>query len=262
MEQPIIRQAPWANQLMSDVARRDSADQSLSRLSWFIEALNEPGHLTKTILKDLPDVRERVQHWVGGPWLTNLAPEVAMFGALSPQISEDSASRLLGRTIAARSDQHEPEILISHVKEIPAWTSASPWDEGYGLAQDTLDELDPRPHSEKTEIETIIRSLGVETVCENLGVSGPRGVAIAGPGYSPTILINCEHLMNTEQSGIRFTLAHELCHILFDREKARPIVHASTPWAERAIEQRANAFAAMLLMPLHRLTLQAESEDL
>jgi Zn-dependent peptidase ImmA (M78 family) len=67
--------------------------------------------------------------------------------------------------------------------------------------------------------------------------------------------------MNTEPSGIRFTLAHELCHLLFDREKARPIVHASTPWAERAVEQRANAFAAMLLMPLDRLRLQAVSED-
>jgi Zn-dependent peptidase ImmA (M78 family) len=165
------------------------------------------------------------------------------------------------RRIWARSNGHEPEILISHVKEIPAWNSVAPWDEGYGLARDILDELDPRPDSEKTEIETIIRTLGIKTVDENFGVDGPRGVAIAGPGYSPTILINCEHLMNTEPSGIRFTLAHELCHLLFDREKARPIVHASTPWAERAVEQRANAFAAMLLMPLDRLTLQADSED-
>ncbi len=71
-----------------------------------------------------------------------------------------------------------------------------------------------------------------------------------------------EHPMNAERGGVRFTLAHELCHILFDREKARSFVHASTPWAEPAVEQRANAFAAMLLMPLDRIDLDQSPKDI
>jgi Zn-dependent peptidase ImmA (M78 family) len=47
----------------------------------------------------------------------------------------------------------------------------------------------------------------------------------------------------------RFTLAHELCHLLFDRGEDRKVAVASGPWAPRDIERRANAFAAMFLMP-------------
>jgi hypothetical protein len=47
----------------------------------------------------------------------------------------------------------------------------------------------------------------------------------------------------------RFTLAHELCHLLLDREYADELAIASGPWAPLAIERRANAFAAAFLMP-------------
>jgi len=39
------------------------------------------------------------------------------------------------------------------------------------------------------------------------------------------------------------------CHILFDREYGTKWALASGPWAPRDLERRANAFAAMLLMP-------------
>ena len=51
----------------------------------------------------------------------------------------------------------------------------------------------------------------------------------------------------------RFTLAHELCHLLHDRSYGALLAIASGPWAPRNIERRANAFAAWLLMPPHRL---------
>ena len=37
--------------------------------------------------------------------------------------------------------------------------------------------------------------------------------------------------------------------MLFDRQSGRTLAQASGPWAPVEIEQRANAFAAMLLMP-------------
>ena len=55
--------------------------------------------------------------------------------------------------------------------------------------------------------------------------------------------------MNNTPQGRRFTLAHELCHLLFDRDVGQRLAVASGPWAPRDIEKRANAFAAMLLMP-------------
>jgi Zn-dependent peptidase ImmA (M78 family) len=44
-------------------------------------------------------------------------------------------------------------------------------------------------------------------------------------------------------------VAHELCHILYDRGYGNSLAIASGPWAPPAVEKRANAFAAMLLMP-------------
>ena len=82
-----------------------------------------------------------------------------------------------------------------------------------------------------------------------LGRTGPRGAAIAGDDLAPIIVINTDHPMNRAESGRRFTMAHELCHLLHDRDRARRVTHSSTPWAPASVEQRANAFAAMLLMP-------------
>jgi Zn-dependent peptidase ImmA (M78 family) len=76
-----------------------------------------------------------------------------------------------------------------------------------------------------------------------------RGVAIAGPGFSPTIVVNDLARWNRSNPGRRFTIAHELAHILSDRGSARTVTHSSTPWAPEAVERRANAFAAMFLMP-------------
>lgn len=61
--------------------------------------------------------------------------------------------------------------------------------------------------------------------------------------------LNLASPYNAEEVGRRFTLAHELFHVLFDRERAKRISHTSGPWAPSGIEKRANAFAATLLMP-------------
>jgi Zn-dependent peptidase ImmA (M78 family) len=76
-----------------------------------------------------------------------------------------------------------------------------------------------------------------------------RGVAIAGTQYSPAILVNTSSQFNKTEPGRRFTLAHELFHILYDRARAKRVSHTSGPWASPGVEKRANAFAAMFLMP-------------
>jgi Zn-dependent peptidase ImmA (M78 family) len=76
-----------------------------------------------------------------------------------------------------------------------------------------------------------------------------RAIAICGEKSRPLIAVNksCRH--NESEPGLRFTLAHELCHLLFDEEEGVPLAVASGPWAAATIEKRANAFAAMFLMP-------------
>ena len=76
---------------------------------------------------------------------------------------------------------------------------------------------------------------------------------MVGPNLRPGIAWNRRSRSNLHVYGQRFTLAHELCHLLFDRSAGRRLAMASGPWAPRAIERRANAFAAMLLMPTERV---------
>jgi len=53
-----------------------------------------------------------------------------------------------------------------------------------------------------------------------------RGVALAGPDLRPIILVNTRHPKNQHESGRRFTIAHELCHVLHDRD-----MHVGYPWS-------------------------------
>ena len=103
---------------------------------------------------------------------------------------------------------------------------------------------------EFVDIDGLIETLGVTVEELELSDHGVRGVSVAGPQHRPGIVINSRHVANADSAGRRFTLAHELCHLLFDRDAGRRLAIASGPWAPRDIERRANAFAAMLLMPV------------
>ena len=80
-----------------------------------------------------------------------------------------------------------------------------------------------------------------------------RGIAIAGNDFSPAIVVNLSHKFNGSARGRRFTLAHELCHIFFDRSHAKRLSHVSGPWTSGRVEKRANAFAALFLATPHAL---------
>ena len=124
------------------------------------------------------------------------------------------------------------------------------YEESYDLALDLLDTLDlPGEQAQDIDIVQLLEDLGISISSVGLEDDGLRGVALAGPDLQPTILVNTHHPMNPHESGYRFTLAHELCHVLHDRGYARQVSLVSGPWAPPGVERRANAFAAMLLMP-------------
>ena len=79
--------------------------------------------------------------------------------------------------------------------------------------------------------------------------------------FAPAIIVNSTSVYNVNENGKRFTIAHELCHILHDQTRARRITHVSGPWASPGIEKRANAFAAALLMPRELVLRQLRSLD-
>ena len=178
-----------------------------------------------------------------------------MFGTVAPEIQKEDVLQLADVMIKL----HEPAgdrcqaPINSMCRAVPVDDfDGSPWLQGYKLAEEVHEQLSGRMSNETAvDIDRLVAELGVQVTELNLTDETIRGVAIAGPRYQPGIGCNQRNHFNAHLFGRRFTLAHELCHLLFDRSAGQRLALASGPWAPLAIERRANAFAAMLLMPTH-----------
>lgn len=261
LARPELIHWPWMAEIRTAVDSRTRPNAQETRLAWHIDGAGVRGRLTELFL----NLRaEYAVSWQGvfadmadSVCLTRLSPAAAMFGALSPDLSTDAATRLLAITADALDRGavlQAPATVEQYRQREPIRLGSSIWAQGYGLAQTFIEEAEALPGQENDDpfsinLDALLGRMGVVIRTEALGVRGPRGVALAGEGLAATIVVNSDHPMNENVPGQRFTIAHELCHILYDRDRARRVTHVSTPWAPRAVEQRANAFAAMMLMP-------------
>ena len=182
------------------------------------------------------------------PAIAEFSPAVAMFGGVSPELQRRDAGTLVQLLVdqQGRSDSPELTQLLDDRYGPPA---RAPHLEGYRFAEQILDELALPGNEACIDVRAIAEDLGVAIVEKSLDTDTIRGVALAGENIGPAILVNRSSYYNTDEEGRRFTIAHELCHILFDRTHARHVGITSGPWAPQGVEKRANAFAAMLLMP-------------
>jgi hypothetical protein len=241
----------WFKAFLASMERRPTASDSDRCLSWYLDAAPTPGVLTgmyHRVRQQLANVRlsaDAVVHHA----VPTLAPAVAMFGALSPNMQESAIATLLAAVDGLQGVANAPLLIDEMQEDRPAWRSPHPWDDGYDLALTLLDDMEIDPSAAPVDLDGMLERLGVVRRGVHLSADGPLGVAIAGNGLCPAILVNEDNPINQSMPGRRFTEAHELCHLLFDRGQARSLAHSSTPWAPVCVEQRANAFAAMLLMP-------------
>lgn len=171
-----------------------------------------------------------------------------LFGSADPDIDDADAHVLAQRLL----DGYEPsptDGLRDFVLDEPLDPGRAPWQHGYDLAEELLDELDGDQTGEPTDIESFLSRHHVRMSEVDLSDTDLRAVSFVSEHHAPTILLNCRHASFERESTRRFTLAHELCHLLHDRSRGAQLAIASGPWAPLAVEQRANAFAAWLLMP-------------
>ena len=185
-----------------------------------------------------------------------------MFGSLAPTVRKKDVVELANAMVDLYEPETAPRVIDAIRRCVPSAQSADPaWYQAYELAEDLHEELRPElgESADDVDIEEILERLGVTIVDRDLSDLSIRGVAIAGAQHRPGVLVNPSHSANQHSFGRRFTLAHELCHLLFDGDVGAPLAVASGPWAPRDVERRANAFAAMCLMP-HRLVRRAVSK--
>lgn len=173
-----------------------------------------------------------------------------MFGSLAPNVAKSDVMVLAESLLGLTSRDGESEAMASRCRAEPVGDSDDlPWQQGYALAEELQNDLEGCVDGERVDVEAILEGLGVDVAQASLSDDSIRGVAIAGPRHRSGIVWNRSNHFNADSRGRRFTLAHELCHLLFDRGAGQRLAVASGPWAPPSLEQRANAFAAMLLMP-------------
>lgn len=245
------RMAPDADlaALAARVAAITAPGRLSGRLNWYTGIIARVGGAVQALVKEIVAPEE------GSGFIRRLSPAVAMFGSLTPEIGEKDLERLIHSYIVAHQGAGESDRLRQLISREPHFPDRDdPYDAGYDAALDLLDALDGEmPATAWIDVRTVCQELAILVKEVALDDSNIRGVAFAGESVTPTILINTAHLRNKQEEGLRFSIGHELCHILHDRLFGAEVSIASGPWAPANIEKRANAFAAMLLMPLDRV---------
>ena len=81
-----------------------------------------------------------------------------------------------------------------------------------------------------------------------------EALAFWGRSHGPAILLNPKGRSNAGaasgiRGGVMATLAHEICHLLLDRDRALPVAEVLGGEVPAVIEERARSFAAEVLLP-------------
>ena len=213
-------------------------------------------YVSQPVLQSAKDAFERIQRLnlfddrrsANEFFVEEFSPAVAMFGGLSSTLALPDIE-LLRDALASRFPGEDGRELSDLVRAREGLPLGTPYFDGDSFASDLLADLDQPGDADFVDVRAICNRLEIEVDEIEFVTDSIRGVALAGEGLSPKILVNLTHPYNGHDGGQRFTIGHELCHVLFDRSLARRITHVSGSWTSPGIEKRANAFAAYLLMP-------------
>lgn len=125
----------------------------------------------------------------------------------------------------------------------------SPYDQGY-LAAQWLRKRLAISNDEPIQPKEILENWGVSIKRFTLENANLDALACWGANYGPAILINqMEKSTAAHEFGENSTLAHEICHLLLDRNTTMPVAEVLNGNSPERLEQRARAFAAELLLP-------------
>lgn len=167
----------------------------------------------------------------------------------APSLRTDTLKKLLGciRGTAPSAVSSTLQALSQAAVE-QSFQNEVAHEEGLQLARWLRHELQFAP-SERVDPDVLLERWGVALFSIDLGEPGIDAVACWGPRHGPAIYVNTSGRHAQSNARRRATIAHEVAHLLVDRQRALPLAEIQG-WIHRGrVERRANAFAAELLMP-------------
>ena len=184
--------------------------------------------------------------------------ELLIAARMAGALPMDQIAQIL--EVARRFEHHTAERLdtlssaaLAHLSELGR---LEPFAEGEELANFTRHWLKIGP-SQRIDVFKIVDWLGIEVLLEPVGPATFDGLAIAGTRYGPGAFINSNGDRIRSKSGdnlkqdpgARVNLAHELCHLLIDREHPLSAIEVLRSRMPSTVEARARAFAGEFLLP-------------
>lgn len=174
---------------------------------------------------------------------------VAMvFRALVPTLEPRDIFDIVNKLREYPRRAHADKTLRTSRSKLPPRTGRErDFEHGYSLAVAFREQIGNQTGC--FDVETWLQAIGIGV--EELSIPDPDvdGGAVWDDTHGPVILVNPASPRAATRWGRRMVLAHELCHLLIDRDAAVSLKIMSGPWAPPLLERRANAFAAELLLP-------------
>ncbi len=141
--------------------------------------------------------------------------------------------------------------LAAKLRHVPRNPALAPWAQGKKIAEWLRRESGLRTGS-LPSVRDFLSSVFPEiaVLYSRLGDTGIAGLAFADEIRDQTLVLNLEG-KNENPCVRRFSLAHELCHLLVDKSQREPLASLSGFLSDQRLEmeQRANGFASRLLCP-------------
>lgn len=222
--------------------------------------------LPKSTLATITKENKFEEFWEIGP--DNFEPNELMAAArmVGKLLSDDDTRTVIEsiKRLPSTKTIRLDEVSVAAEKQLIIHATAIAHEQGRSLAAwmrllpgivENDDTVDP---------EQLLRIWNVKVGEIDLKSENLDALCCWGARHGPCILVNKNGRLAQYPTGRRSTLAHEICHLLVDRVGSLPLTEALGGDVPEIPEQRANAFAAELLLPRDRaqkIWLESESVD-
>jgi Zn-dependent peptidase ImmA (M78 family) len=154
-------------------------------------------------------------------------------------------------TLRANTGAKAASGFVSKSEFPTAATHPEPWAQGAEIAKVLRTNLALGTSEIASMRDLVIKGFPeISLLYARLGREGPAGITFADELRGQCIIINLDG-KNTNPCVRRFSIAHELCHVLYDWHRTEPLAVVSGYLEKlgREREQRANSFAVRFLCP-------------
>lgn len=176
--------------------------------------------------------------------------EILAAARMSAGLSRPAIEAILRELSAVdRTNARELDALESAVRDsVVTAPGTKPYEQGYLYAHWLREHL-ALAADQPIDLLRHLRDWGVDYIEVSLGTALIDAVACWGPRHGPAVLVNVDGKHSGSLSGRRASVAHEIGHLLVDRVGALPAAEVLGGRVNPAVEARARAFAAELLLP-------------